>query len=99
MAKKISMKAISMKVKLSIGKDVVSRQVKNEEVILNLATGTYFGLDQVGTFIWQKIKADTALEQIYQDLLEEYQAEPERIKKDLLALTQRLQKSQLIHVR
>jgi hypothetical protein len=33
--------------------DVLSRDLQGEEVILDLNTGVYFGLDPVGTRIWQ----------------------------------------------
>ena len=89
-------KTITLKTKVRIGKDVVSRLVQNEEVILNLVTGTYFGLDEVGTFIWDKMKSEASLDEIFQELVEEYESEPARIKKDLLALAQKLQKCQLI---
>jgi len=45
--------AASLDRSVCVGKDVVFRELDGEAVILNLETGTYFGLDTVGTRIWQ----------------------------------------------
>ena len=46
-----------------IPEDVVSREVGGEAVLLNLATGTYFGLDGVGTEIWNLLAREGHLSQ------------------------------------
>ena len=38
--------------RLTIPEDVVVRDLAGEAVLLHLGTGTYFGLDTVGTRIW-----------------------------------------------
>ncbi|PYO19380.1 MAG: hypothetical protein DMD85_18645 [Candidatus Rokuibacteriota bacterium] len=43
---------ISRHAAIRIRKDVVFRELEGEMVLLNLATGVYFGLDPVGTRIW-----------------------------------------------
>ena len=35
--------------------DVVSREVAGEAVLLNLESGLYFGLNEVGSAIWQAL--------------------------------------------
>ena len=45
-----------------IPEDVVSREVGGEAVLLNLATGTYFGLDGVGTEIWNLLAREGTIE-------------------------------------
>ena len=40
---------------LRIGTDVVFRQLDDEAVLLNLKTGIYFGLNDVGARVWQLI--------------------------------------------
>ena len=41
--------------RLRIADDVVVRDLAGESVLLNLSTGTYFGLDAVGTRLWHLI--------------------------------------------
>jgi hypothetical protein len=44
----------------SVSAQVMARRVGNETVLLDLASGTYFGLDPVGARIWQLIGKEDA---------------------------------------
>ena len=81
---------ISLKDSLAIRPQVVFRQLDNEAVLLNLETGTYFGLDPVGTRIWQLIVHHGLLVRVLEALLEEYEVEPARLERDLLDLCRQL---------
>ena len=81
-----------------IGKDVVSRDLDGEVVILNLRTGIYFGLDPVGTKIWQLIVKRRSLQKVLDSLLEEYEVPETRCADDLLEFVARLQENELIEV-
>ncbi len=50
--------------------DVVSRTLDGEEVLLQLETGSYFGLNEVGTFIWKGLQAG----QVREDILAQVEA-------------------------
>jgi hypothetical protein len=63
--------------------DVISQEVSGETVLLNMASEDYFGLDEVGTRIWQLIKQTNDLQAIYQTLLEEYDVSESRMHRDL----------------
>lgn len=58
--------------KVHIANDIVFRDLAGEAVILNLATGTYFGLDEVGTRIWHLLTQHGSTDQIIPALLAEY---------------------------
>jgi hypothetical protein len=47
-----------MNQKYQISPDVLSQEVHGETVLLDLAGETYFGLNEVGTRIWQLLKQD-----------------------------------------
>jgi len=66
--------------------DVISQEVSGETVILDLASECYFGLDEVGTRIWQLIRERGELRAIYSTLLEEYDVDAQRLLADLEAL-------------
>ena len=51
------MTSISLDSRVTIGPDVVFRELDGEAVILNLETGLYFGLNEMGTRIWQRLDA------------------------------------------
>jgi hypothetical protein len=65
---------------------VISQEVTGETVILDLESECYFGLDEVGTRIWQLIRDSGELRAIYNTLLDEYDVEASRLRTDLEAL-------------
>ena len=72
--------------KITLSPDVISQEVSGETVLLDLESENYFGLDEVGTRIWQLIKETDDLQAIYDTLLEEYEVEEDRLQSDLEAL-------------
>jgi len=79
--------------------DQVSRDLEGEVVILNLQTGTYFGLNGVGSRIWDLIQQPCAVSHVHDTLLKEYNVEPDACARDLLALLEQLTARGLIEVR
>jgi len=71
---------------ITLSPDVISQEVSGETVLLDLESENYFGLDEVGTRIWQLIKESGDLQVIYRTLLEEYEVEEERLQADLEVL-------------
>lgn len=76
--------------KLQIPDDVVFRDIAGEAVILNLATGTYFGLDPVGTRIWALIAEHGSTDKVAEVMFAEYEVEAPRLRQDLDALIRQL---------
>jgi hypothetical protein len=70
--------------------DAVFRELDGQSVLLNLATGMYFGLDAVGTHVWQLAEADGSLREVCRRMIVEYEAEAAAIERDLLALADAL---------
>jgi hypothetical protein len=79
-------------------KDQVSSDLGGEVAILDLKAGVYYGLDAVGARIWSLIQEPRTVNEIRDILLEEYEVEPERCERDLLALLQRLADEGIIEV-
>ncbi len=84
--------------KVTIPDDVVSRDLAGEAVILNLANGTYFGLNEVGTRIWNLLAEHKSTEQVLPPLLAEYEVEEAQLRQDLEVLLQTLTEKGLIVV-
>lgn len=81
---------------LRISEDVVFRDIAGEAVLLNLATGTYFGLDAVGTRIWALIAEHGATDKVMEAMLAEYEVDAERLRQDLDALIRQLAEKGLV---
>ena len=75
---------------LRIADDVVVRDLAGESVLLNLSTGTYFGLDAVGTRLWHLIAEHGSTTLVLKILLTEYEVDATRLQKDLDALIEQL---------
>lgn len=77
----------------------ISSDLGEEVVILNLKDGVYHGLDSVGARIWNLLQYSKSINDILNILLEEYDVEPERCERDLLALLEKLGQQGLIEVK
>jgi len=82
--------------KVTISAQVMARVVGDETVILDLASGTYYGLDMVGARMWQLMTEGQTLAQVCETMLAEYEVSSEDIERDVLALVQTLLEKQLV---
>jgi hypothetical protein len=71
---------------IALSPQVISQEVAGETVLLDLESECYFGLDAVGTRIWQLIRDSGDLLTIYKTILEEYEVEEAQLLTDLEAL-------------
>jgi hypothetical protein len=76
----------------------VSSDLSGETVILDLKQSVYHGLDETGAYIWNLVQQGKSVQQIRDAMLAEFDVEPERCEKDLLALLEELAKSGLIEI-
>jgi hypothetical protein len=78
---------------------VMSRQVGDETVILDLASGMYFGLDPVGARIWQLIAEGQSLDSVITGVMSEFDVTEERLRQDVNALMDELASRGLVEIR
>ncbi len=71
---------------VAVSERVIAQEVLGETVILDLESECYFGLDAVGTRIWQLLRDSGELRTVYNTLLEEYDVEAPRLRADLESL-------------
>ena len=70
--------------KLSIPPQVMSRMVGEETVLLDLASGVYFGLDGVGKRIWEVVEEGHSLGQIAAVITAEFEVDESRAQADVI---------------
>ena len=63
--------------------DVLLQDLEGEAVLLNLANGQYYGLDQNSFHMYKTLLSAGTLEAAYASLCQEYEVEPARLKADL----------------
>jgi hypothetical protein len=64
----MSNKRLALRDTVRINDDVVFRELEGEAVLLNLETGVYFGLNEVGTRIWSLLQERVSLKQVLERL-------------------------------
>jgi hypothetical protein len=79
--------------------DQTSVDLEDEAAILHLKSGVYFGLNEVGAFIWRLIQQPRTVGDVRAALLAEYDVSPEQADQDLQALLAELSQHDLIAVR
>ena len=84
--------------RVSIPESVMFRELEGESVILDLDSESYFGLDQIGTRMWQAVTAADSIEAAFDVLLEEYEVEADTLRTDLSELLDTLLARGLIEV-
>lgn len=80
---------------LTIAPDVMFSHLNDEAVLLDLKSGTYFGLNDVGARTWQLILEHGRLSRVLEALLEEYAGARDAVERDLMALAAELVARQL----
>jgi hypothetical protein len=82
----------------SVPSHVLVRFLEGESVLLNLETERYFGLDGTGTRMWKAVTAAKQINVAYEELLSEYDVDPELLRSNLTDLLGRLLENGLLEV-
>src|SRR5215831_13467898 len=84
--------------RISVGPDVLFRNVGEEAVLLNLKTELYLGLDAVGTRMWNVLTDSPSIQAAFDRLQIEYEVEPARLERDLNEFISKLLEQSLIEL-
>jgi len=79
-----------MQQSVSVPENVLFRELDGESVILSLESDAYFGLDDVGTRMWQQLTSQPTIQDAYDALLKEYDVEPDVLRADVAKLVAEL---------
>ena len=77
---------------------MVSGNMDGEVVMLSIQRGEYFGLDKIGSRIWELIENLVSIKEIRSILIEEYDVDEETCLKDLIEFLEDLQNKGLLIV-
>jgi hypothetical protein len=84
---------------VAVAQEQISADLAGEAVILNLKSGVYYGLNDVGARIWELVQQQPrSLREIRDMLLDEYEVESEVCDRDLREILQELQAVNLIQI-
>lgn len=86
----------SLSQNVTLSSEVVFQELKGEAVLLDLSKEMYFGLDEVGTMLWQHLEQDPSLRAAYSAVLAEFDVGPAQLEQDVLAFIERLSEAGLV---
>jgi hypothetical protein len=78
--------------------NLLSAEVDGEAVIMDMQSGNYFGLDAIGTEIFQLMAQPILVSELCRKLEAEFDATPETIREDVLHLCNEMLQHGLIEV-
>ncbi len=76
--------------------EVFANEIDNEVVMMHIKTGKYYGLDDIGSRLWERMKEKIQVGELIGQLLEEYEVSEEECAKDVLEILVELQSNELI---
>ena len=77
---------------------ILSRTVEGEAILLDPDSGTYYAANEVARRVWELAADAPTLEEIHRVLLAEYDVDPERLRRDVAELVERLRAEELVDV-
>ena len=84
--------------KITISEEALSQEVNGETVILDLKSESYFGLDEVGTRIWQLLQEHGDVQKTFDVMLDEFDVAEDQLENDMSALLDEMLEKGLLHV-
>ena len=70
--------------------DQVTAKVDDEVVMMSMQQGEYYGLDSIGSRIWELFNKPNSVENIIGTLMQEYDVDRNTCEKDVLEFIQKL---------
>jgi hypothetical protein len=83
---------------ITISPDVLAQRMDDQVVLLNLGNDHYYGLDPVGTRMWELLNERGDAEALVPILLSEFATDEATLRRDLAKLVQDLERAGLLTV-
>ncbi len=93
-----SMPALTPASRVRRGRDVLHRDLEGEAILVDLGTGRFFGLDEVGARVWDGLASEATVESLVDRVVAEFEVSRPRAEKDLLALLREMARRRLVTV-
>jgi len=78
--------------------DQLSSEIDGEVVMLSIENSEYYGMDKVGSHIWQLIEKPISLKQLIGILLDEYEVAEEQCTEDTVKFIEQLMEKELVEI-
>jgi hypothetical protein len=88
----------SLPTQVEISPEALFQELEGETVLLNLQSERYYGLDDVGSRMWQLLAENGDVAAAFSQLLKEYDVDAAQLEADLATLIGRLAEAGLLTV-
>ncbi len=78
--------------------DILASDIDDEKVMMSIEKGRYYGLDPVGSRVWEMIETPIRISDLIGMLLQKYDVNRETCERDVLAFLGELHESGLVRV-
>ncbi|MES2355952.1 MAG: lasso peptide biosynthesis PqqD family chaperone [Pseudomonadota bacterium] len=81
------MNALTLDTKVLRNPDLVATKMDGEVVMMSIELGEYFGINSVGSRIWELLESKQSISEICKHICDEYEVDSEQCQLDVLAFT------------
>lgn len=92
------MESLTLNSRVIRSEDFITSTVDNDLVMMSLEKGTYYGLDSIGSHVWEQIAEPITIHDLCQKLTDQFEVEVNQCQADVLAFLSEMQKENMIHV-
>lgn len=78
--------------------EMVTSNIDGEIVMMSIENGEYYGLDEVGSRIWELLENPVTFEQLVNTLVEEFEVDVETCKADTLEFLNQMVEKKIIFI-
>jgi hypothetical protein len=89
-------KEISLDTMLQRKPDTLFNQIDGEVVMLSIENSEYYGMDKVGSFIWELLAIPISFQELLYKLMDEYDVSEKQCSNDTLTFLYKLLDKKLI---
>jgi hypothetical protein len=83
---------------VGLNEDQLSCNLDGETVLMSIQSGMYFGLDSIGTRIWDLLQEPKAVTHLCELLTQEYEVQPAQCEQEVISFLHTLAEKDLIKV-
>jgi hypothetical protein len=89
---------MSAETKWKVNQEVLSSKIDDEAILMSIAADSYFGLDPVGSRIWEILSTEAAsVDELIAILIEEYEVDEKTCREDVLEFIETMSTRKLIN--
>lgn len=79
-------------------KDQISCELDDEVAILNMQSALYFGLDDVGSVIWQQLAEERTVKDICRSVVDQFDVNESQCQSDVIEFLDKLVEAGLVEI-